>query len=80
LLAQGYAQTSKYPYAYACFDNGRPITPEIRRLYFDELQEDAESIQTPFENYRYFKNKVTPKFTSRMIQRLRGLYNNYRDQ
>jgi hypothetical protein len=47
LDAGGYSETSGWPYAYACFDNGRPITDAMRRLYHD-LNDEVRRFGDPF--------------------------------
>lgn len=55
LLEYSYEKTRLYPYAFATFNNGKPITIEMRRLYYDELNCGINLASSPFENYQHFQ-------------------------
>ena len=48
LVAAGCHETSTWPYAYGCFDNGVPIPFAARQLYRD-LGDEADRFGDPFE-------------------------------
>jgi hypothetical protein len=47
LLAAGYEQTKRWPYAWERFDNGVVIPPVVRTIYL-ELGESVEAFGDPF--------------------------------
>jgi len=76
LLAAGYHETKKWPYAFARFDNGVRIPDAVRRLYL-EMSDDAERFGNPFETKgkdSFFNWLVEPvdgeKDPSRVISRM----------
>jgi glycosyltransferase involved in cell wall biosynthesis len=57
LLEQGYEVTRHYPYGFANFLDGSPITTAMRRLYYDELKQGLADDIPPFYFPEYFRTK-----------------------
>jgi len=57
LIDNGYEDTKNYPYAYAQFQNGKPITPLMRHVYFDMVFNDKGFTGSPFGKYKYFSSR-----------------------
>jgi hypothetical protein len=49
LLENGYEQTHRLPYAFSQFDDGTPITIEMRRKYFEDLVTGKALPESPFK-------------------------------
>ena len=58
LIDNGHETTKIYPYAFAKFENGKPITPLMRRFYFKMLFHDKEFTGSPFGQYEYFSSRL----------------------
>lgn len=58
LIDNGYEETKNYPYAFAKFEDGKTITPMMRRLYFEMIFHDKTFKGSPFEQYEYFRSRL----------------------
>jgi hypothetical protein len=58
LIDNGYEETINYPYAFAKFNNGKTITPLMRRVYFEMVFSDKSLKGSPFEQYEYFRSRM----------------------
>ena len=58
LIDNGHDETKNFPYAFAQFENGKPITPLMRRVYFEMLFHDQKFKGSPFEQYEYFRSRL----------------------
>ena len=54
LLAGGYAESIRYPYAFGVFDNQRPITPSNRVRYYNDLVNGTAPEGSPYAAYAHF--------------------------
>ena len=54
LIKNGYETTIHYPYAYAYFDTGEPITLNMRRFYYESLKQGQVLETSPFYLSAYF--------------------------
>lgn len=63
LVEHGYEDARQLPYAFNQFANGKPITPEIRRLYYHQLMEQSAPTGNPFFNYDYFEQFLNEPFS-----------------
>lgn len=57
LLAHGYEGSNRCPYAFDRFRDGKPITPRMRRIYYEELLRGGME-DDPFGNSSYFERRV----------------------
>lgn len=75
LLAKGYEDVRDFPYAFAKFETGEPITPLIRQIYFDDVFNGRVSQKgSPFKHYRYFKSRSrSRRLKTLMFRAGRGL-------
>lgn len=67
LIAHGIEQTQSWPYAFARFEDGTPVTAAMRRHYFRRLQA-GQMRGDPFQKSREFRKECEPRFA-----RLRSL-------
>lgn len=69
LLANGYQTAINYPYGFAHFQSGEPITLEMRRIYYDALFKrrmyfseqqvgDWPFKSSPFEHPEFFRSRL----------------------
>ena len=58
LIENGYEETKFFPYAFEKFKNSKPITPLMRRAYFEMIFHDKEFKGSPFEQYEFFRSRL----------------------
>jgi len=61
MLENGYGDSIQYPYAFAKFKTGQTITPDMRRIYFEDLFQGKSSEVSPFERYAYFRSRLSSR-------------------
>ena len=73
LLANGYNDVSRYPYAFSEFKTGEAIQPQHRQLWWDLTRSDAARPPNPFESYGLFaKDKHRPTTWQRLVTKFRS--------
>jgi hypothetical protein len=70
LIENGYEETINYPYAFAKFNNGKSITPLMRRVYFEMVFSDKRFKGSPFEQYEYFRSRMHLQETKNKLRNL----------
>jgi hypothetical protein len=68
LIKNGYEDTKNYPYAFAKFNNGKTITPMMRRLYFEMVFNNMAPEESPFEKYEYFQSRLRSQRIKNIIR------------
>jgi hypothetical protein len=58
LIENGFEETKFFPYAFEKFNNGKAITPLMRRVYFEMIFHDKEFKGSPFEQYEFFRSRM----------------------
>ena len=53
LFKCGYEECSKYPNTFSVFNNGKPVTPEMRFLYHEYLSSNESCEMNPFSDRGY---------------------------
>jgi hypothetical protein len=88
LLKNDFELTINYTYKFNRFDNKKLIQPQMRRTYYNDLLNQNEKIENPFQNYRYFlKNLSTERYNrikfffqtkilNKIIQKLDKIFKN----
>jgi hypothetical protein len=56
LLANGYRETSAWPYAYNFFDNGEELTLDMRRLFYSRIERHEHIDGSPFSQWEGFRS------------------------
>ncbi len=77
LLAAGYRECHRWPFAYGTFDNGVPIPASVRRSYLDLSPTERERFGNPFatagdDSFWYWLNQ--PSARGELSRFLQGLY------
>jgi hypothetical protein len=68
LIENRHEEAKNYSYAFAKFQNGKSITPMMRRLYFDMVFHNAEPTESPFEKYEYFQSLLRSQRIKNIIR------------
>ncbi|MGI0490378.1 hypothetical protein ACN4EG_01090 [Alkalinema pantanalense CENA528] len=58
LIRHGYFDCLQWPYGFATFTNGQPITLAMRRYYFEYYLKDVNSKTSPFDRWDDFPRDV----------------------
>jgi len=72
LLDNEYESVSRYPYAFDHFKSGEVITTSMRRVYYDDLIRGKELQGSPFDQYAYFKERLSSNKQHKIVSFLRS--------
>jgi hypothetical protein len=73
LSAAGYDECRGWPYGFATFADGRPITTQMRRRYYEMMISDKAGPESPFEHSEWFPPRWTTEVVRKMLpQRLKN--------
>ncbi|MEW6571476.1 MAG: glycosyl transferase, group 1 [Nitrospirota bacterium] len=69
LIAKDYEKVKNFPYAFAKFKNGTPITPLMRRFYFNEVFHGKACNGSPFEQPAFFQSRLRSRKTRDFLRK-----------